>query len=112
MTIPQALFTFMGAALFPFFVILFFDKFVHKFGGIGGFIAAGLIIGNMWLVNHGFGLITQSGPVWVDMAFAAGSGVFVSTLLHQGKLSKALPNLFVAFLGGLIAGAIISIILN
>ena len=111
MTLTNMITTFLGAALFPFMLKLFFDRFVDKMGAIGGFAAAGVIIGSVWLVNHGLPLIDQSGPIWVDMAFAAGTGVLVASIINKGSFTKALPNLFLAFMGGLLAGGVISILL-
>lgn len=111
MTLINMIKTFLGASLFPFCLVLFFDRFVKKIGAIGGFVAAGVIIGSIWMINHGFPLIVQSGPIWIDMAFAAGSGVLTASIINKGSFSKALSNLFVAFLGGLLAGGLISLIL-
>jgi hypothetical protein len=109
MTLTNILTTFFGAALFPFLLTLFFDKFVKKMGALGGFVAVAVIIGSVWMINHGNNMIVQSGPIWVDMAFAAGSGVLVASYINKGNFKKALPNLFIALLGGMIAGAVISI---
>lgn len=111
MSLLNVLTTFFGAALLPFLLRLFFDKFVYRLKVMGGLIAIALIIGNVWLINHGHGLIVQSGPIWIDMAFAAGTGVLVASLLSNGSFNKALPNLFIAFLAGLLAGALISLIM-
>ncbi len=111
MSLLEIITTFFGAAIFPFLLKLFFDRFVDKLGAIGGFVAAGVIIGSVWLINHGVPLIIQTGPVWMDMAFAAGSGVLVASVINNGSFKKALPNLFVAFLGGLLAGGFISLII-
>jgi hypothetical protein len=45
MTLTNILTTFFGAALFPFLLTLFFDKFVKKMGALGGFVAVAVIIG-------------------------------------------------------------------
>ena len=84
MTIQLAIATFFGAAMFPFLIRMLWGRFVDKFGEIGGFLSALFIVGVMWAVNHGYGLIYQTGA-WVDMGTAAGVGLLVASLLTGAK---------------------------
>ncbi|MBU5456070.1 Lin0368 family putative glycerol transporter subunit [Caproiciproducens sp. MSJ-32] len=111
MTLELALATIVGGFLFPFLIRMYWGGLVDKFGPIGGFMAAGFIVGTAWALNHGVGLITQSGPVWVDMGFAAGIGLCVASAIQGGKVKKAIPQIGAALVGGTLAGFILSIIL-
>lgn len=108
MTIQQAIATIAGGFLFPFLIRLAWGKLVDHFGPIGGWMAAGFIVGTTWSINHGTGLITQSGGVWIDMGLAAGVGLLVASVTRGGKLDKALPNIAAALVGGIIGGLLLS----
>lgn len=108
MTIQQVLATIAGGFLFPFFIRLAWGKLVDHFGPIGGWMAAGCIVGTTWAINHGTGLITQSGTVWIDMGLAAGVGLLVASAVRGGKVDKAVPNILAALVGGIIGGLLLS----
>lgn len=113
MTLPLALATIVGGALFPLLIRLVWGSLVDDFGPIGGFMAAGFVVGIVWLINHGLpngGLIYQTGA-WVDMAFAAGTGVLVADIARGNSFSKAVPKILAAIVGGLIGGLILSFVL-
>lgn len=110
MTIKLALATIFGGFLFPFLIRMYWGPLVAKFGPVGGFMAAGFIVGTAWTINHGVGMITQSGGAWVDMGFAAGIGLIVATVAQGGKFSKAVPVICSALVGGTLAGFILSVI--
>lgn len=111
MTIQQAIATIAGGFLFPFLIRLTWGKLVDHFGPIGGWMAAGFIVGTTWAINHGTGLIFQSGSVWVDMGLTAGVGLLVASALRGGKVSKAMPNVVAALVGGIIGGLLLSFFL-
>jgi hypothetical protein len=111
MTFQLAIATIVGGFLFPFLIRMYWGPLVDKFGPAGGFMAAAFLVGTAWALNHGVGLITQSGPVWVDMGFAAGIGLCVATTILGGKFSKAIPQICAALVGGTLAGFILSIVL-
>lgn len=109
MTIQFALATLAGSFIFPFLLRLLWGKLVENFGTFGGWMAAAFIVGTTWTLNHGTGLIVQSaGGAWVDMAFAAASGLLVASVVRGGKFSKAVPNLVAAIVGGILGGLILS----
>lgn len=111
MTLTHAVATIVGAAIFPFLLRLLWGKLCENFGPIGGWMAAGLIVGTTWTLNHSMGLIVQSGTVWVDMGLAAGFGLLTASTLRGGKLGKAVPNLVAALVGGILGGLILSFVL-
>lgn len=116
--------TLVGAFLFPFLICMCWGKMVEKFGPAGGWMAAGFIVGTMWTINHalpGIGfkdaqttvcnLIVQGKDApWVDMAWAAGAGVYVNSVYNGGKIGKSIPTLVAVMLGGVFGGFILGII--
>lgn len=127
-----------GAFAVAFTVIWCWPKLVKDFGPIGGFVAAALIIGTFWIVNHklpgyGFstGLLTDaeglpmqfslihqgargSAP-WVDMGFAIAMGfVFADTLCapkgtRVALLKEMMPRWTVIILGGILGGILVGL---
>lgn len=123
MTLTQALTTMFGGFMFPFLVSLLWDRMVDSWGPIGGWMAAGFIVGSIWMVNHalpgvGFGteqttvsgLIVQSGDAWIDMAWAAGIGLWIGSTVNGKSLGKSLPTVFAAVLGGAFGGIMLGLI--
>ncbi|OEF99173.1 hypothetical protein BHF71_09835 [Vulcanibacillus modesticaldus] len=108
MTFQTFVTTFAGAFIFPFLIRLLWGKMVENWGAIGGWMAAGFIVGTSWTLNHGVGFIYQTGPVWVDMAWAAGAGLFVASLASGDSAKKGFKNLSFAIIGGIIGGFILS----
>ena len=82
----------------------------QEWGAIGGYMAAGFIVGTAWTLNHGVGLMIQSGGAWIDMAFAAFSGLFVASALSGDNVSKGLVNAVFAIVGGTLGGFILSLL--
>jgi hypothetical protein len=111
MKIELAVATIVGAAIFPFLIQMLWGKLVANFGPIGGWMAAGFIVGTTWTLNHAMGLITQSGTAWIDMGLAAGVGLLTASTLGGGKFSKAVPNIVAALLGGIVGGLLLSFFL-
>ena len=111
MTLQLGIATFAGGFIFPFLITLCWGKMVDEFGPSGGWLAAGFIVGTTWTLNHGIGLIYQTGA-WVDMAWAAGYGMFVKgIILGEGDAGKGFVNLIMAAIGGVLGGLILSFIL-
>jgi hypothetical protein len=124
MSIYGVITTLVGAFLLPFMVCMCWGKLVNSFGPAGGFIAAGFIVGTVWTICHalpGVGFATSqtvvnnlivqgSNAPWVDMAWAAGAGVYVNSIYNGGKVGKSLPTLIMVLLGGVAGGFILGII--
>lgn len=102
--------TLAGGFLFPFMIRLVWGKMCGDWGSIGGYMAAGFIVGTAWTINHGVGLVAQSGPLWVDMAFAAAVGLFVASALSGDNVKKGLVNAAFAITGGVLGGFILSML--
>ena len=108
MTSSAIITTLAGGFIFPFLIRLLWGQMVEHWGAIGGYMAAGFIVGTTWCLNHGVGCIVQSGAAWVDMAFAAGVGLFVASALSGDHVGKGLVNAFFAIVGGTLGGFILS----
>ncbi len=106
MTGFHVLTTVLGGFLLPFFILLIWGRLVRKWRAFGGIVAAFLIIGPIWLLNHGLEepLIQQTGHVFVDMGFATAIGVFVYGALKGGNIQDSRNNLIAVILGGGLAG--------
>lgn len=127
-----------GSFAVTFTVLLCWPKLVKDFGAKGGFMAAAVIIGTFWLVNHklpGFGFSTsllldgQGLPMqfslihqgnrgnapWVDMGWAIAMGFVVADLLcapkgsRAGLLKEAFPRWVVIILGGIAGGILVGL---
>jgi len=112
MTLKLAIATFVGGFIFPFLIRMIWGKLVENFGAIGGWLAASFIVGTTWALNHGVGMIHQSGEAWIDMAWAAGVGVLAASVYSGDKLKKAVPMLVCALIGGTIGGFVLSMFLK
>jgi hypothetical protein len=133
MTPASAITTTFGAFCFAFTVCICWPKLVEDFKWAGGFIAAGIIVGTFWVMNHKlpgwgiapamremasgdkgqFGLIHQAhnyGGPWIDMGFAAGFSLWISSIHGGGRPGKSLPTLAAVILGGLVGGALVGLI--
>lgn len=101
--------TIIGAFLFPLFIRLFWGRLVNKFGAIGGFFAAMIIVGSAWIMNHGTEnhLIKQSGIGWIDMAWAAAIGIFTASVVSGGKIDKSFKNIGAAIVGGVLSAVVL-----
>lgn len=111
MTVNQIITTIFGGALFPFLIRMFWGKLIDTFGAIGGWLAAGFLVGTTWTINHGLNMIYQTGPVWIDMAIAAGTGCLVATTILGGSFKKAIPNITGSVIGAILGGFILSLFL-
>lgn len=107
MSFTQIITTVSGAFIFPFLIRLVWGQMVEDWGTIGGWMAAGFIVGTTWTINHSVGLIVQTGA-WVDMAWAAGVGLFVASALAGDNFQRGLVNVFFAIVGGTLGGFILS----
>jgi hypothetical protein len=107
MNLIQYILTFLGAFLFPVALLTVSEYLIKRWGVLGGFYHASIVIGTFWIVNHGLGLIHQSGPLWVDMAFAAFFGLMIHSKYQNYSLLKSLLNFASAILGAILASLLI-----
>ncbi|PIE04473.1 MAG: hypothetical protein CSA76_04040 [Spirochaetales bacterium] len=104
-----ALTTVAGGFVFGFIISKLWVPLVENVGILGGFVAAGFIVGGMWTVNHGAGFVVQGVEApWVDQAWSAFWGLFVSSLYLGGKFKKAVPSLIYSIIGGTLGGFILA----
>lgn len=105
--------TVAGAFIFPFVLRLSWGPMVEQWGSLGGWMAAAFIVGTVWTVNHGIStpLITQTGA-WVDQGLAVGVGIWVASTLTGGKAQESVKNVVSAVIGGVLAGALLSLVLG
>lgn len=99
--------TVAGGFIFPFLIRLCWGKFCETWGPAGGWMAAGFIVGLAWTLNHGVGLIIQTGA-WIDMAYAAAAGLFVASAVSGDNIKNGIINGIMAIIGGVIGGFILS----
>ncbi|MGL4293603.1 MAG: Lin0368 family putative glycerol transporter subunit [Bacteroidales bacterium] len=130
--------TIFGSFAVAFTVLLCWPKLVEDFGAKGGFIAAALIIGTFWVVNHklpGYGFSTglhtdtddlpmqfslihqglRGSAPWVDMGWAIAIAFVVADLIPAGRaqryllIKEAFPRWIVIILGGIVGGALVGL---
>lgn len=112
MTLTEGLLTMLGGFILPFFILILWGRLVAKWRAWGGFLAALLTVGPIWLFNHGLPnpLIKQSGPVFIDMGLATALGILVFGLLEGQSFKKTLPTLVACFIGAGLAGLVLSVL--
>lgn len=103
----------LGFMIVGLFVGGVWGVFADKYGIAGGWMAAVIIIGPMWFMNHHVGLIpNEDGAAFVDMGLGVGVACFMRDAFKLGVSSAvdSMPTLlFVAVgavIGGLVAAAI------
>lgn len=131
--------TIFGSFCVTFAVIICWGKLVEDFGAFGGMMAAGMIIGTFWLLNHKlpgfginpetikdtagqtmqFGLIQQGArgaAPWIDMGWGIAMGLLVCGIMDSKRsqrtslIKEAIPRIFIVSLGGLVGGAFVGLI--
>lgn len=98
--------TIVGGFMFPFLISMMWGKLVEAFGPIGGWMAAAFIVGTMWALNHGLGMVYQSGTAWIDMAWAAATGLFFADVFAGKKINAT--TILAGIVGGIIGGFVLS----
>ena len=106
MTLNQIISKIAGGFIFPFMIGMIWGKLVEAFGPIGGWMAGGMIVGTAWTLNHGIGMIYQSGAAWLDMGWAAGIGLMAADVFAGKKIDWSM--VLAGIVGGLIGGFILS----
>ncbi len=109
MTLNTIVSTIAAGFIFPFLISMMWGKMVEAWGPIGGWMAAGFIVGTTWSLNHGLGLLWQSGTAWIDMAWAASTGLMMADLFAGKKFN--VTTVVAGILGGIIGGFILSTVL-
>lgn len=128
MTPASAITTVFGAFAFTFVASICWGKLTEDFKAAGGFMAAAIIVGTFWILNHKlpgwgikpemhlieggaadgmkaqFGMVHQAyglaGP-WIDMGCAVAVGFWVGSIVTAIKGVKTLPHVMKATLQSL-----------
>ncbi|MBB6216317.1 hypothetical protein HNQ80_002416 [Anaerosolibacter carboniphilus] len=100
--------TMIGGGIAGIFVMSVWGKFADSYGIAGGWIAALIIIGTMWFLNHHIGILhNPEEGAWVDMALAIGVCGTLRPVFSAGSITPlidSIPTLIVVILGGLAGG--------
>ena len=138
MPVASVITTIFGAFCFAFAASICWGKLTEDFNAAGGLMAAAIIVGTFWVLNHKlpgwgiepglhviqdegpqqgmkmqYGLVYQAhdyGGPWIDMGFAVGFGLWVGSIRAGGKAMRSLPRVLIVILGGLIGGALVGLI--
>ncbi len=131
--------TVFGAFAVTFVAIVCWRRLVDDFGPAGGMLAAGIIVGTFWVMNHklpGFGIHPEGLPhpdggtkqfgliyqgfrgaaPWVDMGTAIAAGFWLVSLLEGKRGQRArlawesVPRVVAAVAGGAIGGAVVGMV--
>lgn len=94
-------------------VMIFWGKFVGRFGLIGSFLSACFLIGPLWYVNHFKNFIThKKDEIFIDMGLAIAFGSFIKSFSnHESSygIIYSIMTLIILWLGACL-GVIIAII--
>ena len=107
--------TFCGAAICGGFAFGIWPELWKTYGIMGGWLAATLIIGIMWYMNHYNGVISNpEGKIWLDQGWCIGAaGIAWGIVRFRGDISAfmlAVPTLVCCLIGGALAGFVVWII--
>ena len=93
----------------------FWGIFINNFGILGGWLAAFVIIGTLWYVNHYIGLIeNKTDSAFVDMGLGIAICSTTKDILISGtgELINSLPTLAYVSIGGILGGVTAGLIKN
>lgn len=102
--------TFLGYFMAGFCAMYLWPKVteVLNIGIFGNWVAAIIVVGPLWYINHYLGLIKHhEDSAFVDMAFGIGiAGIFKGLFMGAGfeGLLASLPSLIIVILGGAFGG--------
>ncbi|MDN5331470.1 MAG: hypothetical protein PWP45_695 [Tepidanaerobacteraceae bacterium] len=103
--------TLFGSIIFPLVIGLVWGKLAEEYKTFGGILAGFFVVGTVWLLNHGIGLIYEpqmtrefAGP-WSDQGLTAFWGLFVADLFAGKKVNW--NALLSAILGGVLGGLLL-----
>lgn len=80
-----------------------------SFGIFGGYLAAGIIIGPMWFMNHYINLTgNEDDAAFVDMGLAIGvCGIMRDTMLNGSEaFMGSLPTIMLVIVGAIVGGVV------
>ena len=84
--------------------------FTENLGASGGILAATILVGTMWFLNHYIGLIpNEKNCAFVDMGIAIGIACIVRDVIRLGSIQSVLasiPTFILVIIGGGIGGVL------
>lgn len=101
--------SFLGYMIAGVFVMSVWDGLVGAAGIFGGYLAAIILIGPLWFMNHYLNLVdNKDGVAFVDMGLAIGvCGIFRDAFIHGGEaLTSSLPTIGIVALGAIAGGLV------
>lgn len=107
--------TFIGSAICGGFCFGIWPEMWKTYGLLGGWMAAVLIIGVTWYMNHYNGVISNpDGKLWLDQGWCIGTaGIAWGIVRFGGDISAVLttiPTLLCCLVGGGLAGVAVWVI--
>lgn len=100
--------SFIGAAIVGALVFGLWPELWMSYGILGGWMAAGVLIGICWFMNHFLEVIwNPAGEAWVDMGWAVGAAGIMWGLVRfypNCNFVDAIPTLICCLIGGGLAG--------
>lgn len=99
--------TFIGSAVCGALVFGIWPEMWKSYGIMGGWLAATIIIGIAWYMNHWLGVISNpNGKIWADQGLAVGAaGVAWAVVRFDAVFWQCLPTLICCAIGGILAAA-------
>lgn len=104
---------FLGYMIAGMFVMAVWGELSGAGGIFGGYLAATIIIGPMWFMNHYVNLVGNADDAaFVDMGLAIGfAGIFRDVFMNDfSALTGALPTIFIVALGAVCGGLVAALI--
>ena len=100
--------TTVGAAVCGAMVFGIWPEMWKSYGIMGGWLAAAILIGICWYMNHRLGMIwNDPGRAWVDQGWAVcAAGIAWAVVRFHAELLQCLPTLVCCLIGGSLAGAL------
>lgn len=82
--------------------------FTERLGPLGGIVAAIILVGTMWFLNHYIGLIpNEKNCAFIDMGIAVGIACIVRDIINlrsSEEILSSIPTLALVIIGGIIGG--------
>ena len=100
--------TAVGGAICGALVFGVWPEMWKSYGIMGGWLAATIVIGICWYMNHWVGMIwNEPGRIWVDQGWAvSSSGIVWAVVRFHSEFAQCLPTLICCLIGGGLAGVL------
>ena len=100
--------TVVGGAICGALVFGVWPEMWKSYGIMGGWLAATIVIGICWYMNHWIGMIwNEPGKIWVDQGWSVcSSGIVWAIVRFHDEFAQCLPTLVCCLIGGSLAGVL------